>query len=163
MKVANSLKYALIVIGLLAASLVSGWLMSKAERYFCRDCDAARSDTIVLVDTVFIDRPIVKDSVIVKTVARYLKVHDTLIVSKTIVDSVFVEVPITRKVYGDSLYTAWVSGYEPRLDSIEIYQRSVIIKEKKRRFSFGIQAGYGMTTKGFAPYVGVGVGYNLPP
>ena len=71
--------------------------------------------------------------------------------------------------YEDSLYRAWVSGYRPRLDSIEIYPRTVIhtikddiyhtIKVKdKRRWGLGLQAGYGYSG-GF--YVGAGVSYNI--
>ncbi len=71
--------------------------------------------------------------------------------------------------YEDSLYRAWVSGYRPRLDSIEIYPKTVThtitndiyltIKVKdKRRWGLGLQAGYGYPG-GF--YVGAGVSYNL--
>ena len=36
-------------------------------------------------------------------------------------DTTFVEVPITQKYYHeDSLYDAWVSGFLPQLDSIQV-------------------------------------------
>ena len=38
----------------------------------------------------------------------------------TIHDSIDVPVPIVQKRYEDSLYTAWVSGFEPALDSIDL-------------------------------------------
>ena len=38
----------------------------------------------------------------------------------TIHDSIEVPVPIIQKRYDDSLYTAWVSGYDPALDSINL-------------------------------------------
>lgn len=83
-------------------------------------------------------------------------------------DSVTVQIPITQKVYEDSTYTAYVSGYRASLDSLifKMPREVVTIKEhsKPKRWSVGVQVGYGMTLKGtpqFTPYIGVGVSYNL--
>lgn len=80
-------------------------------------------------------------------------------------DSVEVVVPITQTVYEDSLYRAYVSGFNARLDSISIFRRTekIYIRSptKQKRFSVGIQAGYGMTPKGFQPYLGVGITATL--
>ena len=78
-------------------------------------------------------------------------------------DSVTISLPITQKVYRDSSYTAYVSGFDARLDSITIYNKVVTITRQKKppRFNVGIQAGYGFTPAGFQPYIGVGVSYNL--
>lgn len=81
-------------------------------------------------------------------------------------DSVSVEIPITQKVYETDRYRAVVSGYQPSLDDLLIYQPSQVvrIKDKPKRWGIGVQVGYGMTVKGtpqFAPYIGVGVSYNL--
>lgn len=82
-------------------------------------------------------------------------------------DSVEVLVPITQKVYEDSTYRAYVSGFNAKLDSISIYRRTeyitsnIIVKSKPKRFSIGVQTGYGITPKGFQPYIGIGVTYNL--
>lgn len=82
-------------------------------------------------------------------------------------DSVDVLVPITQKVYEDSTYRAYVSGFNASLDSIFVYRRTEyitntrVVKSKPKRFSIGVQAGYGITPKGFQPYVGVGVSVNL--
>lgn len=86
--------------------------------------------------------------------------------SKSVPDSATVEIPITQKVYRDSSYTAYVSGFRPNLDSIMIYApvRTVRIKDKPKRWGIGVQVGYGVTvTKQpqFAPYIGIGVSYNL--
>ena len=78
-----------------------------------------------------------------------------------------VMLPITQQVYRDTTYTAWVSGYRPQLDSIEVYPRTLIVRQtappaaKPRRWSMGVQAGYGLTPKGLQPYVGVGVSIRL--
>ncbi|MGN0032444.1 MAG: DUF6808 domain-containing protein [Candidatus Limimorpha sp.] len=87
---------------------------------------------------------------------------------KSVPDSADVLIPITQKIYKDSTYTAWVSGYNPSLDSLifRMHREVITVKEyqKPKRMSIGVQVGYGMTLKGtpqFAPYVGIGVSYNL--
>lgn len=86
----------------------------------------------------------------------------------TITDSVLVELPIEQKTYKDSSYTAWVSGYRPKLDSIEVYNKvrtitvtNEVTRNKTKRFGFGLQGGYGFTPKGLQPYVGVGFSITL--
>lgn len=81
-------------------------------------------------------------------------------------DSVWVEIPITQREYVGKEYHAWVSGYEPRLDSIFVFPRRevVTIREppgKPRRWGIGVFAGYGITPQGFQPCVGVSVNYNI--
>ena len=85
-------------------------------------------------------------------------------------DSADVVIPITQTVYEDSTYTAYVSGYRASLDSLifRIPRQVTTITnthyQNPKRWSIGIQVGYGMTLKGtpqFAPYVGIGVSYNL--
>lgn len=87
---------------------------------------------------------------------------------KIVPDSANVVIPITQKVYDEDTYTAFVSGYNPSLDSLifKMPREVVTIKEysKPKRWSVGVQVGYGVTLKGtpqFAPYVGIGVSYNL--
>ena len=81
----------------------------------------------------------------------------------TVRDTVYL--PITQKIYKDSLYTAYVSGYRAKLDSIEVYSktRTMFIRErvKRKRFGLGMQAGYGFSGNKASPYIGVGVSYNL--
>ena len=73
--------------------------------------------------------------------------------------------PITQKTYKGSLYTAYVSGYRAKLDSIEVYSktRTVFVRErvKRKRFGLGVQAGYGIAGNKLGPYVGIGVSCNL--
>ena len=93
--------------------------------------------------------------------------------SENIPDSAEVEIPITQKVYEDSLYRAYVSGYRPSLDSLIIFPRHDITtvtngytypKSRQKRWGIGIHVGYGMTmsrTPQFTPYIGFGISYNL--
>ena len=79
-------------------------------------------------------------------------------------DTVWATVPRTQKRYEDSTYTAWVSGYEPRLDSIEVYQKTVVVTKsvegrgKSKRFSVGLTGGFGYGVFTRKPDVWVGVG-----
>ena len=82
-------------------------------------------------------------------------------------DSTEVTIPIIQKMYKSSDYTAWVSGYEPTLDSIRVYSHREImtvtnrLRDKPRRISLNLNVGYGITPKGTQPYIGFGVGYRL--
>lgn len=77
-----------------------------------------------------------------------------------------------QREYRDSSYTAWVSGYDPQLDSVKVFPRTVVISTektitqtvaKRNRFSWGLTvgAGYGITTR--KPDVFVGVGMTWRP
>lgn len=83
-------------------------------------------------------------------------------------DSACVIVPITQKTYETDDYTAWVSGYEPELDSINIYRRTETVTNTlyldKNRRRLGIMAGIGagISHKGnVTPMVGVMIGYKF--
>lgn len=118
-------------------------------------------DTIV--DTIKVVKPIAKDSVVTRyKVVNVERVKDTTIVnevSEVVFDTIQVRLPIESKHYSTTNYDAWVSGYEPCLDSIKVYSRE--IKPKQSRWSVGLQGGIGMTPKGIQPYVGIGVGFKL--
>lgn len=111
-------------------------------------------NTVVQVETLLISPPMAP--------LLTIRLTDTMRIGDTVVYR-------EQAYYEDSLYRAWVSGYRPKLDSIEIYPKTVTytitndiyhtIKVKdKRRWGLGLQAGYGYPG-GF--YVGAGVSYNL--
>ena len=115
--------------------------------------------TVVTVDTLIRENPIY--------VNRYFR--DTIFVAITdtvrLRDTTFIRLPKEHRLYVDSMYRAVVSGYQPSLDSIEVYQKcytKIVTNTVKPRWSVGIQAGYGVT-RGFelAPYVGIGIQYRL--
>ena len=118
-------------------------------------------DTIV--DTIKVVKPIAVDSVITRFKWVTLeRVKDTTIineVSEVVFDTVQVRLPIESKHYTAESYDAWVSGYEPCLDSIKVYNQ--VIKTKQSRWSIGLQGGVGITPRGVQPYVGIGIGYRL--
>lgn len=137
-------------------------------------------DTIrtTFVDTVSFYKPVPRDSVVVRYVTEVLPVIsdtsniDTVNIPGSgninedfIQDSVKVAIPISSKVYEDSTYTAYVSGYHANLDSIFVYPRREMIaitgKTGRKRWGFGIQAGCGVGRNGLSPYVGFGISYTL--
>ena len=87
----------------------------------------------------------------------------------TLHDSIDVPVPIYQKRYDDSLYTAWVSGYEPNLDSINLRLPTITetvtktIVKPSPMIIVGIQAGagYGVINRKPDIYIGVGAQVNL--
>lgn len=133
---------------------------------FGRGKEIVRADTVYRRDTV--RWPIVRDSVVTRYVTRRFAVTrvDTLKQCDTViaVDTAEVSLPIMQKVYKDTNYTAWVSGYEPRLDSITIANKIItktntVSKNKNKRFSLGVQTGFNVINK--KPYFGVGITYNI--
>ena len=87
----------------------------------------------------------------------------------TIRDSIEVPIPIVQKRYEDSLYTAWVSGYDPALDSIELRLPTITetvtktVVKPSPLITFGVQVGggYGVFNRKPDVYVGVGGQINL--
>lgn len=82
-------------------------------------------------------------------------------------DSARVIVPFTQKTYETDDYKAWVSGYEPELDSI-IYRRTetvtntLYLDKKRRRWGVMVGVGAGISHKGtVTPMVGVMIGYKI--
>ena len=125
-------------------------------------------DTLVKtrVDTIFHEKPIyVKQTVLKRDTVQLWSPYEQ--------DFVQVKLPYIQKEFKDSLYEAWVSGYqEVNLDSIRVFKEKQIIeinntnyitKYKNRPFSLGIQAGYGydLMNKRALPFIGIGVQYNL--
>lgn len=142
-----------ILVVLLAIACVAAWFR-PLKPFPAEIRTETKIQTVVKTDTVLISAPIV---------AFFQITSDTIHMGDTVVMR-------EQAVYEDSLYRAWVSGYRPRLDSIEVYPRTVyqtvtndiyhpvIVKPKKKRWGLGLQAGYGYPG-GF--YIGGGVSCNL--
>ena len=155
-----------IVLALLAASIaINVWFWTTEPE----------PSIVIQRDTVWKDS-IIREPLPAETINTgrvvYLRIpvpgkRDTL--RDTIRDSIDIPVPIYQKRYEDSLYTAWVSGYRPNLDSIRLYLPEVqttitkTIVKPSPLFSVGIQAGagYGIINRNPDIYVGVGAQINL--
>lgn len=94
--------------------------------------------------------------------------HDTVLLPG---DTIMMEIPVEQKRYDDSLYTAYVSGYRPQLDSIRLHLPSTITETTitqriaPPRLSIGIQtgAGYGIINHKPDIYLGIGAQWRLWP
>ena len=84
-------------------------------------------------------------------------------------DSMEVAIPIVQKRYEDSLYTAWVSGFRPNLDSIRLHQREIFttvtkyVERPAKRLAIGpsIGVGYGIINGKPDIWAGVTVTWNF--
>ena len=97
-------------------------------------------------------------------------------ISETVLDTIFVEkvsenvlkLPITQKYYNTDSYQAWVSGYKPNLDSINVFNKVVertvnhtidrVVYPKS--VDWYMNAGSMFIDKKAAPYVGLNVKFK---
>lgn len=122
-----------------------------------------KGDTVHIRDTIrdTIPKPVKETPKRTDTV--YLPILLDTTIDRTVEgDSIPVIIPITSKEYKTDNYRAVVSGYNPSLDSMELYRDNKIITltplQKKKRFGLGLQAGYSYPN---GWYVGAGISCNL--
>ena len=159
-------KFVLVLMAMLVVSIaINCWQCSRQPQ----------ESTVVKRDTVWKDTTVYEPQA-AETINTGRVVYVRIPTAKpsdavrdTIHDSIEVPVPIVQKRYEDSLYTAWVSGFEPTLDSIRLHLSEVqttitkTIVKKSSLVTVGIQAGggYGIFNKNPDVYVGLGVQFNL--
>jgi len=116
-------KTSVFVLLLMVLSMTVGWHIGST--YTCKE------SITVDYDTVF------KDSLVHDTMwltGDKVRIPVETLVHDTVSDSVFILVDKVTKFYHDSLYDAWVSGIEPSLDSIRVYNKTItrtITKERR--------------------------------
>lgn len=190
-----------IIAVLLVAAFIASLYLNVRFCMMRRESIAVSDTTrVTIFDTIPYPMPVPKDSLVIRYITEKLPVSTETenfstknndfstgngniaqenitgngnISSDNIPDSIAVDIPITQKVYEDSLYRAYVSGYRPSLDSLIIFPRHDITtvtngytypKSRQKRWGIGIHVGYGMTmsrTPQFTPYIGFGISYNL--
>lgn len=141
-----------ILVILLLVACVAAWFR-PLEPLPAEVRTETKVKTIVKVDTLLISPPMAP--------LLLIKLTDTMRIGDTVVNR-------EQAYYEDSLYRAWVSGYRPRLDSLQVFPRTVTntvtndiyhtIIPKKKRWGLGLQAGYGYPG---GWYVGAGLSCNL--
>ena len=158
--------YFLVLLASVALSFMAG------REFTRRRGPGPMTDTVRYVDTVRIASPSpVRDSVVVHYITRRLPlaVPDTLPHSVAAVwndtlrpstDSADVVLPVVQRRYDHDLYRAYVSGYQPRLDSLILYQpREVLTIERHRRWGIGPYIGVDAFGRGVS--VGVSLQYSI--
>ena len=120
------------------------------------------NDTSTLCDTIRDSIPYPVYETVIQTVPEMFPVYITL-EGDTVREPIFVPIPVTQKEYLTDDYHAWVSGYNPSLDSIDIFRKTMSItkRQSSRRWGIGITAGYGIGRNGLSPYVGIGGYYRI--
>lgn len=160
----DTIKRILAFIAILATGLFAGW--------FCRGHFApvvmsiTKTDTTIVIDTnIYINPPAINIEI---------NITDNIIVEPadiTITNDSLIVLPMQTKTYAGEYYRCQISGYQPRLDWIEVYPETKYITTERtlsyrpKRWGIGIHAGYGIginegQVKAF-PYVGLGISYNF--
>lgn len=169
----DAIQYFLKIITLVFAVLLLfnivnaiGYFVNEQRNFHSSEMKV-KVDTLFIYDTIIVEKPVIKKVEIIDTLLLPVPITDTLMLH----DTVFVHLPIEQRQYSDPRYTAWVSGYRPQLDSIQIYQRTEYITNKvktvtkPKRWGIGLQAGYGVSLHNGqvfpAPYIGVGLSYSI--
>lgn len=121
--------------------------------------ETVRVDTVRVarVDTVRVLQPRYVRERVVETDTVYVR------------DTVVVAVPVMQRYYRGDAYEAWVSGYRPKLDSLNVFLRTETVtvvrtekvREKPGKWAIGVQCGYGWNGRELSPYLGVGIQYSL--
>ena len=155
----------LVIAALLAALLLlSGYLLGRRAGRASVTAEIVRTDTLRIRDTLLVERPVPVEVRVVDTML--VAVMDTV----TVNDTVYLQLPREEKVYESGDYRAQVSGYRPELDWIEVYPQTEVVTrnifvDSRKRWGVGLQAGYGAYFRDghmrLAPYLGVGISYNI--
>ncbi|MFC2812213.1 MAG: DUF6808 domain-containing protein [Prevotella conceptionensis] len=163
----------ILILVLLLTALVLGFILGRGKKVEVQVKERTKTEVVTKYDTIRAAAPKpVHDTIVKWQEARVPMEHFREVTKMTKgSDSVDVTLPITQRMYRDSNYTAWVSGYKPSLDSIHTYNKMVYttrtiertITKPPNRWGIGINAGYGygISSKLFEPYIGVGVTYVI--
>ena len=124
-------------------------------------------DTMYVRDTIVQYEPILEERIVIKKEYVPVVQQDTIWSQ----DTLYVAMDREQVVWQDSLSRVYASGIFPQIDSVEHYiTERIVTKEvtmqvkKPCRWGVGVQVGYGVQfgeQVRTAPYIGVGVSYNL--
>ena len=156
-----------------AVSILTAFLFGSLASYFAvkghfqAKLEDLTPEVIQVIkrDTLRLNSPILREI--------HKVTHDTIkiVMNDTIVrrDTLYLE--REQRVYEDEDYKAFVSGFQPRLDSIyvypkTIYETKVSTRKEWRQFTYGVQVGVGVvmpfnSSPSFGGYLGFGIGYNF--
>lgn len=169
MKIYETLKKNRVLILAAAIALIwfaFGFFFAK-HRYNKPFEEKVERDTVIIHDTIPDYLPTPKDSATIKWVTKWLpSATKTDTITRwdyfVVHDSVAVEMPITTKHYGNEQYDAYISGFEPNLDSIFVYQKEVLVTEvrtiskppNKVGLYLDVGADYTFNDKQWIPHAG---------
>lgn len=140
-------KDAIIVFSVLAAAVIflCGYELGR-KSHFERANEGVKTKVVQVIkrDTIKLEKPVYLNRVVKEFVL--VPARDTVRVA----DTLMIALPREVKTYGDSTYSATISGIEPRLENIEIYRKfetqivTVTQVQKLPRWGLGVVAGPGV-------------------
>ena len=159
-----------VILALFILSVVTNVWLIKRGQVEPQPSVVEKHDTIWRDTTI--NKPVAADSTKTGEIVYIRIPYPVPAPGDTIHDSIEVPIPIEQKRYDDSLYTAWVSGFRPALDSIRLHQPEIVtaitktIVKKAPRLSVGLSVGPGISIDNnhhMGIYVGFTANYRLWP
>ena len=114
----------IIALVILVMGIAVGLLLRKTE-YVETTTTIVERDTTVVVDTHIVEKPVPYKV----TVTDTLYVIVTEVIEKN--DTTYVALPLERKEYRRDEFYAVVSGYNPSLIHMEVFPKTVYVKERE--------------------------------
>ncbi|MCM1292406.1 MAG: hypothetical protein NC111_03210 [Bacteroides sp.] len=171
------MKRKLVIVGVLLCGFFGGMVVgclrscgSRAEGGGSVVCTTL-IDTVSVMDTVRVAVPMAVDQRVVRSDTVRLAMvadGDTAVIAT---DSVAVMLPMLQRHFQGEEYEAWVSGYDPQIDSIILYrplttvrETTLIHRDKGLRGRWGLSAGIGVALSidcRVRPAVFVGLSYTF--
>nr|DAZ47690.1 MAG TPA: DNA-directed RNA polymerase subunit beta [Caudoviricetes sp.] len=168
--------YYLAIVLLIIASFVAGLMVGRngekgveydtKVEYVTKKAykPVATDSSLVRYDTVWLERRGTGNISISGNIPRREESKDTVTNVEMLPQPTVI--PITQKVYKDTDYTAYVSGFNAKLDSIEVRTKVITYTKtvtKFRTWNIGLTGGYGygFRSKQFEPFIGIGITLNL--
>lgn len=180
----KKLKDILVCLLILALALAVSYFFGRRDGWRAAEegiHGEAKRDTLYVHDTTFIESPAEKEAVpkgyelvpagtLDRMTSQIIALEDSLEANPKVIvkdSTVYVEIPMEQKHYGDSTYDAWVSGYKPALDSLRIYGTTKVVTvtrtvTEKPWIAWGPSISVIVTPDGkLAPGIGGSVVLNL--
>ena len=162
------IKRALVAIAAILAVIMVSFLVGRNRGINeAEERIVEKVDTLYIRDTITQYKAIVEERVILEKYPVMVEKYDTIMKH----DTIYLNMQREQIVWKDEYSRVYASGIMPHVDSVTHYVTTrTIIKEipvkevKKTRWGVGVQVGYGVQFGSqiqAAPYVGVGVSYNL--
>lgn len=152
----------IIILALLALGCyLTGYF--RAREHFRDATKMVQVDTVTRYDTIIVEKPVLVKQTYYDSL--YVAVRDTI----RIKDSIFVALPIERKIYKGEDYLAEISGYKANLERIEVYPKTMVISKtetttlKPSPWRVSVDVGldyYLMGAQHIAPNIGAEIGYK---
>ena len=157
------MKKFILLLAIMMVGVVAGMWLCRLSYAPEREVDVQK-DTIFVRDTVVVEKPTeIRTEYVAEKIL--VEVRDTMWLH----DTLFIQLPMQKKFYREDTYYAEVSGYNPNLDYLEIYQRTVTISKTETiiqkpspwRVSLDIGLDYSrMEAKYISPNIGAEIGYK---